>query len=279
MLLMGVRLSDRRGGSDTAAAAVPRTSSAVAGSRVVVFGATGNVGRGAARAFLAAGAGSVIIVGRDAARLTELRDGYLGGDDRVHVVEADATTWEGAQEAAAHVDRLWEGEAPHHVVASSGPWWRTRLLSDVDVDTYAKATRSNVDAHFFMWKAFGPALKRAAADGGPRRTYLFINGASARHLPASGLTGFCALATHGLAALAMGEAGLHGAGLATFEIMLSARVADDEDGAVKSADFGDALVSVAVGASPFMPNTEVPMSAEDIPRMQAELREGTRAKL
>ena len=50
----------------------------LSGSKCVVFGATGEVGRGAAHAFLKRGAALVAIVGRDAQKLAAVKANYLG---------------------------------------------------------------------------------------------------------------------------------------------------------------------------------------------------------
>lgn len=101
------------------------------GARCLVVGATGKIGRGAAKAFLKHGAQSVVIVGRNREKLADVTDGYLEGDKRVISVAQDVSTPEGAEKAARTV--ISEIGEIDHLVSSSGPWW------DAGVDSFAKS--------------------------------------------------------------------------------------------------------------------------------------------
>jgi 3-oxoacyl-[acyl-carrier protein] reductase len=207
------------------------------GSRCVVVGATGNVGRGAAKAFLTQGAASVVLVGRDRERLDELARNYLDSDNRIALVTADPTVPEGALQASEAV-RETVGEIDH-LVSSSGPWWDAGPLVQLDYETWRRAVRANVDAHFLVWRHFGSLMTRAAS-------YVIVNGQAARGLPESGLTGICANAVRGLAAVIMAEAKERG--LRAHELMIGIRVAEKPPApGMKSADFGRVFAAVAAG--------------------------------
>jgi short-subunit dehydrogenase len=73
------------------------------GNNCLIIGATGNIGRGAAKAFLQHGAERVIILGRQEHKLMDLARDYLDNDDRLLVISSDLSTPEGAQTAQQEV--------------------------------------------------------------------------------------------------------------------------------------------------------------------------------
>jgi NAD(P)-dependent dehydrogenase (short-subunit alcohol dehydrogenase family) len=120
-------------------------------SIAMITGASGGIGRALARQLHAQGH-QVVLVGRDAARLTDI--------DAALRISADTTTPEGAQQAIATCqDAL--GGAPTmlaHCVGSTliAPLHRTKL------DAYREVMRVNLDSAVFMLQAW-----LAAQAGGP----------------------------------------------------------------------------------------------------------------
>jgi NAD(P)-dependent dehydrogenase (short-subunit alcohol dehydrogenase family) len=207
------------------------------GSRCVVAGATGNVGRGAAKAFLAHGASAVVIAGRDRDRLEALAADYLGSDRRIIVVAADTSVPEGALRASELAGE--KVGAIDHLVSSSGPWWDVGPLLDLDYETWRRAMRANLDSHFLIWRHFGGLMARGAS-------YVIVNGHAALGLPDTGLTGICANAVHGLASVIMAEG--KGRGLRSHELMIGVRVADGPPApGMPSAEFGRLFAAIAAG--------------------------------
>lgn len=196
----------------------------------VIIGATGNIGRGVAKAALNRGA-KVAIVGRNLDKLKTLKQTYLDNSDSVYEIEADISTYQGALKARNHaVEKL---ESIDNVFVASGPWWHVpRRVSEVDEGTFVKAFQTNVFAHYYCWKAFSSVVQS---------TYMCINGAAANNLPQTLLTGVCANSVEGLCKLIAADA--KDMGVNFKEIMLNARVADDEvsKGAWPSLKFGEAV--------------------------------------
>ena len=206
-------------------------------SSVVVIGATGNIGRSAAFAFLQQkDVDKVFIVGREASKLESLKNDYLGGDKRVIAIVADVTSATGADSAAKLV--LEQTKSGDHLVSSSGPWWTTPALHETPAEKVEEAFQSNIFAHFNVWRSFAKHV---------RSSYVIVNGAAKSGLPGTGLTGICANALHGFAVVAQSEAARLN-GLRVHEFLIASRVADGEGPhAVPTKKFGKFFVSIANG--------------------------------
>ncbi|CAM9781401.1 unnamed protein product, partial [Phaeothamnion confervicola] len=100
-----------------------------AGKTAVVFGSTGNVGRSAVIAFLAAGA-KVIAPVRDAGRVGPKVQPHVSEAAFANLVEivADVSTDVGKADILAATDG---GKLIDHVVSSFGPWWDLGPLSGI----------------------------------------------------------------------------------------------------------------------------------------------------
>jgi NAD(P)-dependent dehydrogenase (short-subunit alcohol dehydrogenase family) len=256
----------------------------------LVIGVTGNVGRGAAKALLKLTGdrkiGRLFVVSRKVEDAASLTESYLGADPRVVPLGADVTTAAGAAELAALVKQQHAvggadadaDAAPaaasilDHVVVSSGPWWQVAPLHELDPETFVRARSANVDAHFYAWRALAPLLRRG---GGASPSYIIVNGSAKDMLPHSGLTGFCANAVHGLAQVITAQAAKLLPGVRVYNLLIAARVADDEPNALKSEVFGDVFAALSVNADETTtgaPNTLVgPVNPQDVPRFAAAL--------
>lgn len=151
------------------------------GKNVLVAGATGEVGRGAAFALSQAGA-KTTLVGRSAAKLQQIQHTLPGPST---VIAADYSTLDGAQELAKQV----EGKTFDLVVASSGPWWNA-TLAEGDLATLHNAVAANFQAQLYLYNVL--ILKCTGQ-------YIMVNGTAALGLPNSGLTGVMANACVGAA--------------------------------------------------------------------------------
>jgi 2-hydroxycyclohexanecarboxyl-CoA dehydrogenase len=222
------------------------------GSKCVVLGATGNIGRGAASSFLRHGASKVAIVGRNARKLESLRDTYLNKDSRVEITEADIATVEGAQSAAKKIKSTL-GQIDH-LVSSAGPWWNTGPFFSLDPKVWQDARRANIDSHFYAYRYLGGLVKKGGS-------YVIINGAAADGLPGTGLTGICALTVRGLSAVLMKEG--TAAGLRIHELLLHLRVADGPPmPGMKSKVFGEVFSAIAVGKASSKPGVTIIINSE-----------------
>ena len=157
----------------------PTTSVDLTGRRVLVPGGTGAVGEGVVRAYLAAGA-DVVVPTRTAERATELRT--LLGDaasERLHLVEHDYTTFDGAVSlVATMIDSLGGVD---DVVAPVGGWWAGRSLWEIGTDDWDAAFVGLATAHMAIARAVLPHL-------GPQGAYAVVVGGSAAFpVPGSGL--------------------------------------------------------------------------------------------
>lgn len=156
------------------------------GMKVLVAGATGEVGRGAAFSLSQAGA-IVTVVGRSHEKLSALS---LPGEK--HIIATDYSTVEGTKELAKAVaDQTFDV-----VVASSGPWWPVNELSNVDPETLKNATAANFLSQMNLFSVLATRCKGQ---------YLMVNGAAAKGLPSTGLTGVLASACVGASVVMSNE--------------------------------------------------------------------------
>ena len=101
------------------------STSPIQGKKLLVFGASGNVGSGVAAAALDAGA-TVVLPARSPHTEAELRSKFARAD--AHVVLGDVSDGRQADELAR---RIREEHGPlDHVVASLGAWWSGGRLVD-----------------------------------------------------------------------------------------------------------------------------------------------------
>jgi NADP-dependent 3-hydroxy acid dehydrogenase YdfG len=163
----------------------------LSGFKALIAGATGEVGKGAAVALWQSGA-EVWIAGRSEAKLQEIKSSLMNDDDKVHILPADYSTVQGAQQLESMLP-------PEHfdvVVASSGPWWPVNKLYDADLDTFEKAMKANVHAQLLLYRVL---VKRT------KKHYIVVNGSAAIALPQTTLTGICANSVVGFARVAHAE--------------------------------------------------------------------------
>lgn len=203
----------------------------IAGTTAVVFGATGNVGWGVARALLDRGA-RVIAPIRSSASAASL-EASLGGQTRLHVVVGDPSTLDGARELARLAA---EHGAVDHVVASMGPWWQKGRIVDQPEAEYRAVMQQSLDCHVFAAQAFLPGLA-------PRKnaTYTIITGAGAKmSIPGTGLLVVAASGLLGLARMLRAE---HADDeVRVNEVMIATRVERAaRPGVVPSEQFGAAI--------------------------------------
>jgi 3-oxoacyl-[acyl-carrier protein] reductase len=232
------------------------------GEKCLVIGATGNIGRGAAKAFLEHGADQVALLGRDEEKLSKLAREYLADDERVTKISSDITTPEGAEVAAEQLKS--ELGKVHHVVSSSGPWWDVGPLSELDPNIWHTAIQSNFSAHFYGFRYLSGLVEKGGS-------YIIMNGAAALGLPQTGLTGITANALRGLCKVLHAEGNKQG--LRVHELLLQFRVAYGEPSpGMKSRDFGQVFAAIAAGRNRHPAGTTIEMSGEsDLRELTAQL--------
>ncbi len=200
---------------------------------VVVIGATGNVGRGAALEFSKLPHTTVYIVGRHCSSLERLHKDYLGGAQNVVPICADVTTSAGA--FAAHAAIADKTSTIAHLVSCSGPWWNFPPLAELDPENWDEAIQANISAHFYVYRAFIASVTDS---------FTIVNGAAMSSVPFSGVTGMCAATVHAFALLAESQT-KH---VCVYEMLISARVSDGEPApAISSSKIGCFFVAVASG--------------------------------
>ena len=202
------------------------------GSLAVVFGTTGNVGWGVARALLARGVRVVAPIRDEAARADLVAS--LGDPPTLHVLVGDPSTLDGAHALAAAIETTHGNVA--HVVASIGPWWQKGRIVDQPEDEYRAVLRASLDAHVFAAQAF-----LARIEGRAGATYTIITGAGARMtLPGTGLL---VIALSGLLGLSRMLRAEHAADPVRInEVMIMTRIERAaRPGVVPAESFGEGL--------------------------------------
>lgn len=166
----------------------------LAGKKILVAGATGEVGRGAALAFASAGA-DVFIAGRNEQKLNDVKASMMAkqGSTTVTVIATDYSTVAGAKKLQESVKQVTFDT----VLVSSGPWWPITEMTKVeDLSVFGKALAANVEAHMLLYRILAPITKEQ---------YITINGMAAEGLPSTGLTGILANAVQGFTKVAHDE--------------------------------------------------------------------------
>lgn len=132
------------------------TSSSLDGRVAVISGATGGLGRVAARALGEAGA-RLALLGTSEERLRALADELSGGAaDRVLIRAVDLTKPDGAPDAAAAVaDRFGRVDIVLHLV---GGWAGGQAVSEVTDDVVADMLDRHLWSTLYLARAFVPRL-------------------------------------------------------------------------------------------------------------------------
>lgn len=204
-------------------------------STVLVFGVTGNVGYGAARALLAAGA-RVIAVTRSHEQAQAL-PGLLGAPERTQAVVGDLGTPEGAEAVARELQALGGYD---HVFASMGPWWQKGPIVEQSGAEYRAVLRANLDPHVFAAQALLPAIRgRAGA------SYTIVTGQGGHEtIPGTGLLVIAVSGVFGLSRMLQAEHA--GDPVRVNELLIRARVERaPRPGVVPAERFGAAAVTIA----------------------------------
>jgi NAD(P)-dependent dehydrogenase (short-subunit alcohol dehydrogenase family) len=203
----------------------------IEGRSAVIFGSTGNVGWGVAKALLSRGV-KVIAPIRSADAAPGLL-ASLGDSPRFHPLVGDPSSFEGARDLAARVAR--DHGPVDHVVASMGPWWQKGRILDQPESEYRAVMRASLDCHVFAAQAFLPSL--AGREGA---TYTIITGAGAQmSIPGTGLLVVAVSGVLGLSRMLRAE---HASdAVRVNEVMIMVRVERaPRQGVVPAEDFGAA---------------------------------------
>lgn len=195
------------------------------GKKILVLGATGNVGHGVAAAVAEAG-GTPIVISRDADRATSLA--ALFPTARVLIGDvSDATDADRLGREVGDVD---------HVVASSGGWWQKGPFVRQPAEEYEEARRMLLDAQIHAARVF---LPRTSASG----SFTIITGVGATlTIPNASMLG---IATAGVLALSRSLRVEQREGARVNEVRIASRVEKQpRAGVVPSVDFGRALLKL-----------------------------------
>lgn len=210
-------------------------SESMRGKVVVVTGATGNVGWGAARAFLDAGAEVVTPIRDDASRAR------LGlSAPGLHVVTADVSTEAGAEALARFVEERF-GRLDH-VVASIGPWWQKGPVIEQSLGELRDVMRTYVESHFLLARSLLPRMRDARGT-----SYTIVTGAAGEAtIRGAGLLVMAVEAQFGLSRMLRAE---HlGDAVRVNELRIHVRVERRaRPGVVPARVAGDAFVELAAG--------------------------------
>jgi len=205
------------------------------GITAVVTGATGEVGRGAAYALNDAGA-FVYLAGRSFDKLKAVQ-ATLPRKDASDVIASDYSTVQGAEDLKAKVaDKTFDV-----VVASSGPYWAIRKMTETDPATLLKAAQANFLSQLYLYNVLAPKCKGR---------YLCVNGSAALNILAEGLTGVVANGVVGAARLMFDECSNNPENLPTFtHIMLKSSVGHSQfrDVTNDPLEYGKVFVAMALG--------------------------------
>lgn len=208
----------------------------VTDSIAVVLGVTGNVGWGAARAFLGQGA-RVVAVTRDAERAREL-PAQLGAPARVTALVGDLSSPEGARMVAEEVVARHGGY--DHVFASMGPWWQKGPIVEQSGEEYRRVMAANLDCQVFAAQALLPPIRgRAGA------SYTIITGQGGHAtIPGTGLLVIAVSGVFGLSRVLRAEHA--GDRVRVNELLIGARIERaPRPGVVPADEFGAAAVAIA----------------------------------
>lgn len=145
------------------------------GATALVFGATGNVGFGAATAFLHAGA-TVIAPTRSLDGADRLSRDI--GAATLHPVVGDVSDPVDAERLR---DAILDAHGPlDHVVVSLGPWWQGGALAAQSPAEWSRVRAMLLDGHVHAAELFLSLLENAPAGTNP--SYTIITGMGAHHV-------------------------------------------------------------------------------------------------
>eukprot|EP01120_Amphizonella_sp_Union-15-10_P017461 TRINITY_DN9698_c0_g1_i1.p1 TRINITY_DN9698_c0_g1~~TRINITY_DN9698_c0_g1_i1.p1 ORF type:complete len:281 (-),score=50.43 TRINITY_DN9698_c0_g1_i1:80-841(-) len=141
---------------------------------VLVAGATGNVGSGAVRAFLDHGA-KVIALSRRQDSLNTLANtlkAYGTPIDNLIPFVADVGN---DADLAKLSQAIKDKKIPEidHVVSSSGPYWNTPPLYELDFQKFREIMNANFESHFLIYRNFLPFIINK-----PGSSYTIVSGAA-----------------------------------------------------------------------------------------------------
>jgi NAD(P)-dependent dehydrogenase (short-subunit alcohol dehydrogenase family) len=204
------------------------------GAVVLVTGATGNVGWGAAQAARDAGA-TLMLTTRSDAGADTLAASFPGA----HVVLADVAGAAGCAAVAAAVDELGRLD---HVVAPIGAWWQRGATLDQEPAELDELLATYVGAQLRLVQTTAPALRRAAG------SYTIVTGAAGEfQIPDAGLLVVAVRGQYALSDVLRHE--LRGDTFRINEFRIDARVEPVErPGVIPSLRAGEAFVAVMTGS-------------------------------
>lgn len=131
----------------------------LAGKVVIVTGASSGVGASTARLLGAAGA-SVVLVGRDEARLTAVGDEVAAAGGRAHLAFVEL---EDPEQAASVPAAAVDAFGALHGIVHSASLFDPRPLADTTVESHERQWRTNVVAPLELTKAAVPHLGRGSS--------------------------------------------------------------------------------------------------------------------
>ncbi len=218
-------------------------ANSLTGARVLVFGATGNVGYGAALAFLDAGA-RVIAPTRSARGVDSLREAFSGR--ALSPVLGDISD---PNDALRLRDEIVGEHGPiNHVFAALGPWWQGGAVQRQTPAEWARVRAMLLDGHVHAASLFLSEL-RATRAGAEQPSYTVVTGMGAHHyLPETSLL---FVATNGVLGLSRVLRHEHARGPTRVnELLIGCRVErEPRPGVVASAVFGRAATELALGVA------------------------------
>lgn len=203
---------------------------------VLVTGATGNVGWGAAQAFAAAGAHVVAPV-RGGAAAEQVR-ALLPADQHLVVTadlgrEEDVTALRDAALARfGHID---------HVVAAIGPWWQKGLVIEQSLSEFRAVSNTYVESHFLLARTLLPVLRYRVGT-----SYTLVTGAAGElAIPGAGLMVIAVMSQFGLSRMLRAE---HNADpVRVNELRISARIEKrPRPGVIESQQAGQVFTALAL---------------------------------
>lgn len=207
----------------------------LSGAVVLVTGATGQVGWGAARAAADAGA-ELILPTRSMRGASALRADFPAAE----VVVTDLSAPGASSALAAVLDRSGRLD---HVVAPLGSWWQGGTSIDQDANELDELLATYVSAQFRLLRASASLLREAAG------SYTLVTGAAGEMLiPGAGLLVVAVRAQYALADVLREE--LRSDRIRFNEFRIMTRIErSSRPGVITSREAGDAFVDVLTGAA------------------------------
>ena len=208
------------------------------GQRSVVFGATGNVGWGAAKAFLRAGA-EVLLPTRSSEGAQRLQE-ELSAEGQVKALVVDVSEPGGADTLTREVERRFG--APDHVFASMGPWWQKGPIIEQDADEYRQVMSASLDCQVYAAQGLLPLM----VDRGG--SYTLVTGQGGHlTIPNTGLLVIAVSGVFGLSRMLRAE--LADRNVRVNELLIAARVErTPRKGVVPAEALGQSALQLATSA-------------------------------